>query len=733
MKTLLIDNYDSFSHILFQYLWEINGQEPVFIHNDEWALEKISAEAFDSIVISPGPGRPDRARDFGICGEVIRAFPQIPLLGVCLGHQGLGLSVGARVVSAPVVRHGKSSRILHDGEGLFKGLPPGFTAVRYHSLVIEASDRPSGMVVTATAEDDGQIMAIRLRDRPSFGVQFHPESIGTEYGKILLRNFRDLAMNSSDASGHNRNSNLSQSGIGIAQVEKPSVQSNSPIGARLMKACELPWRDPEEVFQGLFQSCPASFWLDASAMPISNRHLVTYMGTGSKLIEAKDSEIRLWESDGKEFKIRTTLPGDPLKFLQDYMQDVNAQAFPITCHFTGSFSGGLVGYFGYEMKRFTGPANMATAQPSSLPDALFLEPDRILAFDHNSRKVYAFLPTKSGDPSPEAQTWLGNLLPTWGAFPNSNSSLDLIQSGPEVAESEALKLPWRLSADKDEYFTRIRNLQAAILSGEAYETCLTNEVKVEADVDPFQVYRLLRRTNPAPYAAYFNFPQGQILSASPERFLKLDKNGRLSSRPIKGTRRRGATPEEDALLKADLAVNAKDQSENLMIVDLVRNDFGKVCALGSVRVPESMLVEEHPTVFQLVSEVEGRLKPGQNALDALLACFPGGSMTGAPKLRAMELLASQEQRERGVFSGAMGYLGWNGTMDLGMVIRTLVCKEGVFSIGCGGAILAESNPEAEFAEAMLKAFAPMRAVELAVLGEGGGWRIGDLESMDRHD
>jgi para-aminobenzoate synthetase len=238
---------------------------------------------------------------------------------------------------------------------------------------------------------------------------------------------------------------------------------------------------------------------------------------------------------------------------------------------------------------------------------------------------------------------------------------------------------------------------------------------------------VLRRINPAPYAAYFRFPQARILGASPERFLKLDGAGRLECRPIKGTRRRGATPAEDALLAADLAAHPKDRSENLMIVDLVRNDFGKVCALGSVEVPASMQVEAHPSVFQLVSTVTGRLRPECAPLDAVRACFPGGSMTGAPKKRTMELLEALEKRPRGVFSGALGWIGGNGALDLGMAIRTLVHTDagdgGVFRIGCGGAILAESDPEAEFEETLLKARAPLRAVELAATGRSRGWTL----------
>ena len=219
MKTLLLDNYDSFSHILFQYLWEVNGERPHFIRNDEWTLEQIRAARFDNIVISPGPGHPGNARDFGVCAEVIAAFPDKPILGVCLGLQGLGLAAGVPVVSAPAVRHGKPSPIRHDGKDLFAGLPQGFAAVRYHSLVIPADARAPGLIVTATAGDDGQIMGIRLAGRPCFGVQFHPESIGTEHGKALLANFRGLTEQAGASRGRGR----------IRAVIGPARRRESPV------------------------------------------------------------------------------------------------------------------------------------------------------------------------------------------------------------------------------------------------------------------------------------------------------------------------------------------------------------------------------------------------------------------------------------------------------------------------------------------------------------------------
>ncbi|HLP40043.1 MAG TPA: anthranilate synthase component I family protein, partial [Fibrobacteria bacterium] len=461
--------------------------------------------------------------------------------------------------------------------------------------------------------------------------------------------------------------------------------------------------------------------------------LVTYMGSGARVLEAGREGVRAYSvlAPGPAPAFQ---PADPFAWLAGKLGGGVPRELPTGGgRAAGGFRGGLVGWLGYELKRHAGGGDLPGTPASDLPDALLLEPARMLVFDHAAGKARACLPETEGGPSDADRAWLASLPGRWPTLPELPPlalAAPAVPARPGLAD---IRLPFALSAPTGTYLASIRSLQEAIHRGESYEACLTNEVRVETVADPFLVYRVLRRANPSPYAAYVQFPQAAVLSASPERFLKLDAGGRLACRPIKGTRPRGRDAAEDAAIRAELAGNPKDRSENLMIVDLVRNDFGRVCALGTVEVRESLVVEAHPTVFQLVSGVEGSLRPGVSAPEAVRACFPGGSMTGAPKKRVMELLEALERRPRGIFSGALGWLGRDGAMDLGMVIRTLVRVpaegsagaggRGEYRVGCGGAILAESCPEAELAEALLKAVAPLRALELAEHRESGGWTL----------
>ena len=263
---------------------------------------------------------------------------------------------------------------------------------------------------------------------------------------------------------------------------------------------------------------------------------------------------------------------------------------------------------------------------------------------------------------------------------------------------------------RDAYLAKVATAKRHILDGDAFEICLTHRIDAPFAGDPFALWQELRRASPSPFAAFLDLPEGAVVSSSPERFLSLDAAGVVESRPIKGTRPRGTSPADDARLAGELASSVKDRAENAMIVDLVRNDLGRVCRFGSVEAPELYAVESYATVHQLVSTVRGELDEGYDAVDVIRACFPPGSMTGAPKIEAMTILERLEPTERGVYSGALGWLDFSGPLDLSVVIRTIVVKGGRAYLHVGGAVVADSDPPTEHDETMHKARALLEAL-----------------------
>lgn len=267
--------------------------------------------------------------------------------------------------------------------------------------------------------------------------------------------------------------------------------------------------------------------------------------------------------------------------------------------------------------------------------------------------------------------------------------------------------------DQPAYEAAVGRIREDINRGRVFETCMSQQLGTDLNVDGWSLYQELRRINPAPFSAYLKLPDAEVACSSPERFLSLDSRSGLESRPIKGTRPRGATPDEDRRLHDDLASSLKDRAENLMIVDLVRNDIGRVAQYGSVEVPELAIIEAYATVWQMVSTIRGRLREGLDALDAIVACFPGGSMTGAPKIEAMRVIRELEPVRRGIYSGALGYLDFRGNLDLNIVIRTCVIHGGQCDFGVGGAVVADSRPDEEYQESMDKARALIQAIAAA--------------------
>jgi para-aminobenzoate synthetase len=370
------------------------------------------------------------------------------------------------------------------------------------------------------------------------------------------------------------------------------------------------------------------------------------------------------------------------------------------------FDCGFVGYLGYELKAECG---YGSPHSSPHPDAALIFSDRLIAFDHEQEETYLLCLHRLGEEK-EAEAWISDvercLSGETGEDPEEPPLLCDGGSSPVSSHGEL-----SLSRSHEQYLEDIEICLQRLLDGESYEICLTNQLRVELDIDPLDLYRQLRQVNPAPFASYLRFGELAVLSSSPERFLRVSRDGEAEARPIKGTSRRGANPEEDAQLAVALAASEKNRAENLMIVDLLRNDLGAVCEVGSVEVPAMMEVERYETVHQLVSAVRGQLRSELSALDCVRSCFPPGSMTGAPKKRTTEILDELEGRARGVYSGAIGWVGLGGAADLSVAIRTIVLADGHATIGAGGAIVLQSDPVQEYEEMLLKAAAALRAID----------------------
>jgi para-aminobenzoate synthetase component 1 len=277
----------------------------------------------------------------------------------------------------------------------------------------------------------------------------------------------------------------------------------------------------------------------------------------------------------------------------------------------------------------------------------------------------------------------------------------------------------RSNLTHERYLAALSRIEHYLREGDCYQVNFAQRFSAPAEGDPWHAYRVLRRLNGAPFGAYLQLPWCQVLCSSPERFLQV-RGGRVETRPIKGTCPRGKDPVEDLLLADMLRNSAKDRAENVMIVDLLRNDLGKVCATGSVHVPGLFEVESFARVHHLVSTVRGRLAEGRSAIDLLRACFPGGSITGAPKVRAMEIIEELEPHRRGVYCGAIGYVGFDGSMDTNIAIRTLVHSDGITRLWAGGGIVADSEPEAEYRETYHKAAPLLDLLQQMRLAHVGG-------------
>lgn len=681
-RVLLIDCHDSYTFNVAAWLHEAGADADVVAMDDIEFQRSLDADAvsllrtYDALVLSPGPGHPSNApRTLHQC---LQHCGDLPVLGVCLGHQFLCLEDGASVHRLPEPQHGLVTAVEHDASTLFHGMAPGFDATRYHSLTVdEDSLEGSAFRVTARGRVRGDVLAVEHLSKPRYGVQFHPESVATPCGSQIAANFLAVV------------EKRRRPRPAMASKPKPVHQRTSSYATRATRIdVDGATVDAAAVYRALFAD---GFWLDGRNCSVLGDAGGPH---GATLIHRAASRQRGSTRRGAE-----VLDGDILDHIQQELteraHDTIVDEHGVKVDLPFAFRLGLVGYLGYEVRRETAdfPGDVDVREKAPEPDAAFVRCGRAVVLDGSGAWLLEL-----GENGVYDKTWS---VKAEKAIRASH------QRRPAFARQRTALVP---QMSKQTYAKRVMKAKAAITAGDSYEVCLTTtfSTEVEAVGDPLRWYEALRTKNPAPHAAYFRLEDVALLCSSPERFLSVDASTkRVEARPFKGTAARSSDPVIDARAALELQTCVKSRAENLMIADLLRNDLSRSCELGSVNVTELCALESFATVHQLVTTVEGMAC--QSVADVVKSAFPPGSMTGAPKRRTCEILDELEGRERGCYAGCLGFFGFDGSADLNVVIRTAVLSDlkgqPRLAVAAGGALTALSDTEQEWAEVVLKATA----------------------------
>jgi para-aminobenzoate synthetase component 1 len=465
-----------------------------------------------------------------------------------------------------------------------------------------------------------------------------------------------------------------------------------PLIEEVHMAPDAPW-----CFEA-FAHRPFSFFLD-SGMDPAKLGRYSFMGSDPFLVlRSRGDKVSIIRGGVEEVS-----QGNPFNVLGELLDNYSLESGEADIPFVG----GAVGYLSYDLCHFMERLPTTAVDDLDLPECYLAFYDAVVAFDHQKGKTYV---VATGFPElvesrrlRRARERLAELRSRVALSPLPGT----IEENTPV-EGDVIKANF----SHEGYLQAVATGREYICAGDIFQVNLSQRFETDLSITPYELYRHLREINPAPFANYFNFDGVTVVGASPERFLKV-RGDWVETRPIKGTKPRGKSPEEDRALAQGLLESVKDRAENVMIVDLERNDIGRVCRYGTVRVTELAILETYPTVFHLTSTVVGRLCEGKNRIDLLKATFPGGSITGAPKVRAMEIIDELEPTRRSVYTGSLGYLSFCGDMDLDIVIRTILVKNGRAYFQVGGAIVYDSEPEAEYIETLDKGKAMMQALQLS--------------------
>jgi len=431
------------------------------------------------------------------------------------------------------------------------------------------------------------------------------------------------------------------------------------------------------------------------------------------ILEARENHTTQRHRNGSVSKFE----GDPFTALAQCLKPFH----PVKLPQLPPGIGGLFGFWGYELIRWIEPRVPIHADAEAetdLPDGLWMQVDQLLIFDQVKRKIWAIAYADLRDPQvdlkqayEQARDRVTQLVSKL-QLPLSSQNTVLEWTPPAAGNDP--ELIYTSNTSQEQFCTNVQKAKAHIQAGDIFQVVLSQQLCAEYTGDPFALYRSLRLINPSPYMAYFHFNDWQIIGSSPEVMVKAELNPTGSTvatvRPIAGTRRRGKTPQEDAALAEDLLKDPKEIAEHVMLVDLGRNDLGRVCKSGTVRVDELMVIERYSHVMHIVSNVVGELAPPHSAWDLFKACFPAGTVSGAPKIRAMEIIHDLENCRRGVYSGAYGYYDFEGQLNSAIAIRTMVVRNQTVSVQAGAGLVADSDPEKEYEETLNKARGLLEAI-----------------------
>ncbi|TIA86936.1 hypothetical protein E3P99_03514 [Wallemia hederae] len=715
IKLLVVDHHDSYTNNILKLL---SGDVAAHIVNHDRLSSPRIIDSFDAVILSPGPGRSDNDNDFKLGAEIIKYTLSVhkPLLGICLGHQGIATTLSTQSQLLPVksIRHGHRMRIkLADGR-LFRGIPSDIHVVTYNSLTIADADNAlaaASLSVTATeADDDTSVMALQHAHAPIYGLQFHPESVQSEYGAQIMSNFLEVCSEYKKDTLQIPRELIESSSIAL-QVEAPRIRRHAFTVTH--RSVDLPV-DTEHVFDRHVRGSGGlgSVWLD-SARVIKGAENMSYLANPALAISYRLSDHSVTIQHGRTSK-RVTIQ---LSFW-DWFDRLQKVLESLTAHTrSDGFSVGWVTALGYELGKEslegystcqTRLDHLRSSSAHNSVDALLLFCNKVLAFNHVDQVwvEHKLEPIESVDcDGLGVDEGMRYILEHLLESPSQSQS----QSHPPLHPTTHTS-SYRSAHTLQTYSRAIEEARHQIALGESYELCLTTRFTADAegmDGDGYwEIYKRLRHSNPAPYAAFMDLPilDLAILSSSPERFMKMDDSGRIEMKPIKGTvERDGNDSEHDKQLAESLCSDEKEKAENLMIVDLIRSDLMAFCEPASVQVPHLMHIESFEKVHQLVSTIIGKRKAHVGVVDAIKRSFPPGSMTGSPKLRSVRILEVLEQSNRGFYSGCIGYIGVNGCADLSVVIRTIVYANGEMHIGAGGAITYPSVAHKEWEEVLTKA------------------------------